>query len=243
MYTIIIDDNNNLTTSIRTNLLRHTTTDEVQVLYKPDIEEVIPEKFQAILYYREKNGITKLEDLQTDAELYKDRIRFFIPTGSAFFNNRGELEVWIEVDYFNEVVDEETGEITRNVISFITRTTTIFIEEVPHNAPRRCEGNAILITRGDTMTITLVLTDDTGYPYELHEGDIVYFRVKKSAMAEDVLIEKVINNEDLTTELVEADTRDLAFGKYRYEVEVVTVEDDHYTVIKNAPFIITEELH
>lgn len=144
MYTIIIDDNNNLTTSVRTNLLCHTTTDEIQILYKPDLEEVIPEKFQAILYYREGDGITKLENLQTDAELYKDRVRFYIPAGAAFFSNRGELEVWVEVNYFEEVVDEETGEVTRNVVQFITRTTTIFIEEIPHNAPQRCEGNVPL---------------------------------------------------------------------------------------------------
>ena len=102
MYTIIIDDNNNLTTSVRTNLLCHTTTDEIQILYKPNLEEVIPEKFQAILYYREGDGIAELENLQTDAELYKDRVRFYIPAGAAFFDNRGELEVWVEVNYFEE---------------------------------------------------------------------------------------------------------------------------------------------
>ena len=87
------------------------------------------------------------------------------------------------------------------------------------------------------------LTDNDGFIYEPVEGDQVWFTVKKSAIAEDVLIRKSIDIHSLVLDLVEADTEDLAFGEYKYEIEVITTQDDHYTVIKNAPFIIMEELH
>ena len=56
-------------------------------------------------------------------------------------------------------------------------------------------------------------------------------------------IELEVDINALIVRLVESDTENLAFGEYKYEVEVITTGDDHYTVIKNAPFIITEELH
>lgn len=268
MYTIIMDNDRNLNTTIRTNLLRHSTTDEIQFLWKPtslietisdDSEEnpqvVVENVYTALLRY-EVDNIMKTETLITDEDLYKERVRFVLPRSSAFFNNSGMIQIWLDITTETTIttttttIDPETGEETTETTveteteSFDTLPTTVFIKEVPRN--KRChrdDDNTIRITRGDSLTVNILLTDNDGFEYEPVEGDEVWFTVKKSAIAEDVLIRKSVDIDNLVLDLVESDTKDLAFGKYVYEIEVITTQNDHYTVIKNAPFIITEELH
>ena len=256
MYTILINNDKHLTTSVRETLLRHTTTDGIQFLLTPDnVDEELPENieiettYSAVMYYKGADNVAKSEILQTDIEPYKDRIRFVLPSGAAFFNNVGLLQIWLEitVDTVITTIDEETGEPTveEYVKEYEVFPTAICIEEVPLSRRRHgADDNSIVITRGDSLEVDVLLTDNAGYPYQPVEGDTVYFRVKKSAYASDVLIEKTIDINTLVLNLVEADTNNLAFGEYKYEIEIVLANDiDHYTVIKNAPFIITEELH
>lgn len=266
MYTILINDDLSLTTSIKTTLLRGTTTDQIGILLPLESLEnpsdddtqqnpqvTVTKRFSALLRY-ETDNVMKTEALVTDEELYKGRTRFILPRSASFFNNRGLIQLWFEVTTdittTTTTYDDETGEIIDETTEteteiYTTLPTTLFIDEVPHEhkCPNQDDNNTIRITRGDSLTINVALTDDDGFPYEPVEGDVVIFTVKKSAIAEDVLIQKNIDIETLVLELVEADTKNLAFGTYRYEVECVTAQDDHYTVIKNAPFIITEELH
>ena len=263
MYTIIINDNKTLTTSVKTTLLKGTTTDEIQFLYTPPAQPETDEDsvlnpqvtveyvYMAILRY-ETDNVMKTESLLTDAELYKGRARFVLPRSAAFFRNRGVVQLWLEIQIdtitTTTTYDEETGEIideqTETVTDiFTTLPTTLFIEEVPHEGCHRDDDNTIRITRGDSLTVNISLTDNDGFPYIPVEGDQVLFTMKKSAKASEILLQKDIDIYTLEINFVEADTRNFAFGEYKYEIECITVANDHYTVIKDAPFIITEELH
>jgi len=247
MYTILINNDKHLTTSVRETLLRHTTTDGIQFLLTPDnVDESEGEEplndivYSAVMYYKDTDGVVRNETLITDEELYKDRIRFILPSGAVFFNKVGLLQVWMEITKAIPVIGGED-----EVITYETFPTVICIEEVPLSRRRHIrDDNTIIITRGDSLEIDLALTDKDGYTYEPVEGDVIYFRVKKSAQSETILIEKIIDINTLVLNLIEADTHDLAFGDYRYEIEIVLANQvDHYTVIKNALFKITEELH
>lgn len=268
MYTILINKDKTLTTSVRTTLLKDTTTDELVFLLpveadlSDDSDEttvVSTTTYSPLLRYVVKSeGVLKTEVLGVDEELYKGRARFYLPRSSVFFRNRGMIEFWLDITATTvtttttTVIDEQTGEETTETTtettteSWTTLSTTLIIEDVPSNTGCPCHrdpDNTIRITRGDSLTINVTLTDGDGYQYEPVLGDVVWFRVKKSASAAEILIEKQIDTETLVLELVESDTETLAFGDYKYEIEVITNEQDHYTVIKNAPFIITEELH
>ena len=268
MYTILINKDLSLSTSVKSTLLRNTSTDEIWFLYAPqtasepsgDVPEeeatnptiTVENSYTALLHY-ETSNVMKTETLATDEELYKERVRFVLPRSAVFFSNCGRVQLWLEI--FTDTTtttttyDEETGEVIDETVetessSFTTLPTLLFIDSVPHEGKCPCnKDNTIRITRGDSLKINVTLTDDNGYPYEPVEGDIILFTVKKSATAQDILIQKEIDIESLVLDLVEADTENLAFGEYKYEIEVSTVGNDHYTVIKNAPFIITEELH
>lgn len=260
MYTILVNNDKTLTTSVKSHLIKGTTIDEVVVLYKPtphiaesdDPNIVITEsnQYTAILKYK-VDGVTKSEPLAVEDQLYKDRILFKVVKGSNFFNNKGIISIWVDITIdttittTTTVIDSETEDTSSESITenFVTLPTTLFIEEIHGHKCRRHDGNTIRITRGDSLTISISLTDNDGVPYSPVEGDEVWFTVKKSAIAEDILIQKSVDITELVLELVEEDTRNLAFGDYKYEVEVITASGDHYTVIKNAPFVITEELH
>lgn len=92
------------------------------------------------------------------------------------------------------------------------------------------------------MILELALNDESGEVYEPTETDKIYFRVKRNATAKDILIEKEIPYDTMLLQLNEADTKNLKFGVYYYEIELVTETDYHFTAIANTEFEITEEL-
>ena len=103
-------------------------------------------------------------------------------------------------------------------------------------------GNMIQLTRGDTMILELSLVDEAGDKYIPEENDVIVFRVKRNSTSKEILIEKNIPTDDMTLVLQEDDTKDLKFGTYYYEVEIITGENYHFTVIANTEFEITTEL-
>lgn len=267
MYTILINKDKSLTTSVKETILRNTTTDEIAILYTPEStpepsgdtsdEETtnttttVTKAYTGLLRY-EVDGITKVQELVPDEELYKGKVRLIVPRLSPIFNNRGRIQLWVELTIdttiTTQTIDPDTGElidqtITNESETFTTLPTVMFIETVPRECPWHRDDNTIRITKGDSLSVGIELIDEDGYDYKPELTDTILFTVKKSALATDILIQKQIDPETLIIDFIESDTRNLAFGDYKYEVEVVTESDDHYTVIKNAPFIIMEELH
>lgn len=90
------------------------------------------------------------------------------------------------------------------------------------------------------MLIKLSLENEDGTDYIPSEFDKIYFRLKKYATSPDILIQKQIEN--MILELTPEDTAHLDFGTYYYEIELVTGDGRHYTVIANEPFTIGKEL-
>jgi hypothetical protein len=103
-------------------------------------------------------------------------------------------------------------------------------------------GKKIYLTRGDTAYISVSLKDASGGDYVPVPEDKLYFRVKKSAIKGELILEKEINIETLVLELIPEDTEKLEFETYCYEIELVTGQGQHFTVIENACFTIGAEL-
>ena len=103
-------------------------------------------------------------------------------------------------------------------------------------------GNQIFLTRGDTLILTLSLFNHDGSVYVPAAGDSIFFRLKKFATYPNLLIEKQIDISSMILQLDEADTAGLAFGDYHYEIEVVTAEGMHDTVIADELFTIGKEI-
>ena len=105
-------------------------------------------------------------------------------------------------------------------------------------------NNIITMTRGDTPTFGLNLTDSEGNPYVPSSGDYIRFALKKTASAsEEVLIQINVPTDTLILQFTQAATQSLEFGNYVYEISLNNDADDyHDTFIANTPFIISEEL-
>lgn len=110
-------------------------------------------------------------------------------------------------------------------------------------------GNRIILTRGDSAEIVLTITNpQTGGPFVPGDDDEVYFTVKKSLHDREPVIQKtlghgIIRHEDSISILLDpADTADLSYGIYKYDVEVVTATGYTDTVVPPGLFIVTEEV-
>lgn len=82
-------------------------------------------------------------------------------------------------------------------------------------------NNNIILTRGDTLTLTVGLTKD-GEPYTPEEGDVIRFALAKGYETEfgyELLITEVIPNDTLTFTLSSTQTQ-LEYRVYNYDIQV-----------------------
>lgn len=108
------------------------------------------------------------------------------------------------------------------------------------------EKMGITLTRGDSASFTLTIEDAEEQTYDF-SNDVVKFGVKRSPFDKDCILEKTFDEEGKIT-FTPADTENLEFGDYLYDVEVrhtteaesEAEEDvvDVYTVIAAARFTL-----
>lgn len=104
------------------------------------------------------------------------------------------------------------------------------------------------LTRGDTLYLdvkNLKYKDEEGQTqdYEFVSGDKVYFRLKTNTTVLEKEFVVDVEENKATLELFPSDTENLGNNMvYRYEVEVVTADDKHFTIKENKQFTIGTEL-
>lgn len=111
-------------------------------------------------------------------------------------------------------------------------------------------GTTISMTRGDSLSVTIVMKDATGQPYTPAEGDVIRFALKsaeftlgrKAFKDTDPLITKVIPNDTLVLALAPADTKQLNFGDYIYDIQLTHADGTVDTFIYEAKFVIRPEV-
>lgn len=99
-------------------------------------------------------------------------------------------------------------------------------------------GPTITITRGDTASFEITITDASGDEYTPVAGDVVTFTVKKSTKTEEALIQKT----GTSIALEHDDTAELKYGTYVYDVQLEYASGDIDTFIGPADFVVTEEV-
>lgn len=104
--------------------------------------------------------------------------------------------------------------------------------------------STIHITRGDTGTLNIDLVDAEGNIYIPQPGDRLILRIANSSNVIVCTLDAIIDTELGTNifRFLPEDTKGLIPGKYYYEVELVTANDDHYTVIEYKVFEIGKEI-
>lgn len=105
------------------------------------------------------------------------------------------------------------------------------------------EDNSIEIVRGDSaeFDISLPIKDESGQvieEYELQPGDTLLFTVKKNTKTSDVIFQK----SGQTVQITPADTEELNYGKYVYDVQLTYESGFTDTVILPTEFRVLEEV-
>lgn len=116
--------------------------------------------------------------------------------------------------------------------------------------------NAVVHTRGDTLRskVDIFYDKEKTQPYVPEDGDVVRFALKRPRMTkvdkgyteyedEEPLILKEVPMDTLILHLEPADTKDLHFGKYEYDIEITHSDGTVDTFIKASPFELTKEVH
>lgn len=103
------------------------------------------------------------------------------------------------------------------------------------------EDQNITLTRGDTGIFVIALEDKNGEPYTPQEGDSLRFALGKN-WGRDTLFTKPIPLDTCTLEIEPADTKNLDFKKYKYDVEF-TDSYGHVTTILLGEFTVDKEVY
>lgn len=104
------------------------------------------------------------------------------------------------------------------------------------------DDGTIRLTRGDTARFTIPITNETnGEEYTMQSGDILYLTIKKSGKDYEPLLQKSAKGSNVI-KIDPLDTKELAFNKYKYDVQLTTESGDVYTIIEPRTFEIMEEI-
>lgn len=104
------------------------------------------------------------------------------------------------------------------------------------------DDGSISLTRGDTARLTVDIENElTSEKYIINEQDVLTLSIKKSIKDDTYLVQKVITGSNMF-HIEPEDTSDLAFGKYKYDVQLTTSDGDVFTVIEPNTFEILTEV-
>ena len=105
----------------------------------------------------------------------------------------------------------------------------------------KINGTTITLTKGDSFYCQIALKKN-GTAYTPQEGDVIRFAMKQSVYDTTPAISKVIPNETLILNLLPSDTKQMAVGKYIYDLEITFANGDVDTFINQAEFDLVPEV-
>lgn len=104
------------------------------------------------------------------------------------------------------------------------------------------EENNVYLTRGDTATLRVNITDSSGEPYIMLPDDRLIFTVRRLPEKGSPVINKTVAGNVIT--LSTDDTKDLTFGKYRFDIYLYnSMSNKLDTFIAEKIFELGEEVH
>lgn len=98
----------------------------------------------------------------------------------------------------------------------------------------------IFLTRSDTCSLKLSVVDDNDTPYD-YSNDLVQLTIKTNTYTPVIVIQKNIVGD--TFKIDPDDTKNLQYGRYLYDVQIITNSNDVYTVIGPCNFVLNDEVN
>ena len=99
--------------------------------------------------------------------------------------------------------------------------------------------NNITLTRGDTAILTLTVKKN-GSDYDFSD-DLTQFTVKRNTVTSEIVFQKTFTGTSI--QIDPSDTKDLYYNDLKYDVQLITPDNEVYTVITPHDFIVAEEVN
>lgn len=99
--------------------------------------------------------------------------------------------------------------------------------------------NNITLTRGDTAILTLTVKKN-GNDYDFSD-DLTQFTVKRNTVTSEIVFQKTFTGTSI--QIDPSDTKDLYYTDLKYDVQLITPDNEVYTVITPHDFIVAEEVN
>ena len=101
----------------------------------------------------------------------------------------------------------------------------------------------IVVTKGDTVKMPIIVTNNDGSIYHVQKDDVINFGLKKEYTDAECLIEKTIDNDELMLVLSHEDTKKLESGiGYKYDIQILRNVDEVHTFISGM-ITVTNEVY
>lgn len=106
------------------------------------------------------------------------------------------------------------------------------------------KNKKIILTKGDTLDVTLEITLPDGSPYSVSAGDEIRFALKQGFSDKDVLIRKIIPHDTMRLRIESSETKQLKAGSqpYRYDIQITMEDGTVDTIIDRGELVVTEEV-
>lgn len=102
--------------------------------------------------------------------------------------------------------------------------------------------NTIYLTRGDTFRATIALKDAEGEIYTPAPDETIRFAMKKDYSDPEPLLLITVPVDTLELIILPADTKELPFGNYVWDMQITRANGDIDTFITKASLVLTEEV-
>lgn len=107
----------------------------------------------------------------------------------------------------------------------------------------KIDNNKITLTRGDTLTLELTLTNADGTAYEAESGDSLRFAISSDYNGGKQYVlkhEQNIPTDTLSFTMLASDTKKLDYKTYNYDIELTHADGSVDTVISSTITITGE---
>lgn len=101
----------------------------------------------------------------------------------------------------------------------------------------------IQATKGDTIIMPFVVTNNDGSIYQVQSGDVINFGMKKNYEDAECIVEKTIDNNTLKLILEHEDTKNLEIGSYHYDIQITEAEGNIVHTFISGIINITNEVY
>ena len=141
MYTIIMNSDKSLVTSVKTTLYqREKLVDKIQFLFPTIYQDLDLKTCKAILKYTDQGNVAHSEILAMDEELYKGYLRFLLPVDTNLNQFSGDVTIRVTFTKVDTVLKKQyvlhTGETSVHInplsdmYSFVTDESLEMIDQM-----------------------------------------------------------------------------------------------------------------